>query len=83
MLSDVLQGSQDGFGKRRRGRQMLALRVKTVFVGGVAQADGIAVGIGIAVGSLNANSVLVFGNLDELALLLRLDAISGLVAVAV
>lgn len=83
MLGDVLQGSQDGFGDRWRGRQMFSLRMKTVFVGGVAQADGIAVDVGIAEGTLNAIGVLVFGELDELALLLRLDAISGLVAVAV
>lgn len=83
MLGVVLQGSQDGVRHRRRDRQMLALRMKTVFIGNVAQADGFAIDIGIAEGSLNLNSVFIFGDLDKLALLLRLDAISGLVAVAV
>lgn len=83
MLGDVFQGFQDGLGHRRRDRQMFAAGLKTVFIGDVAQGDGIAVDIGIAEGSPNANSVLVFGDLGEFALLLRLDAVSGLVAEAV
>lgn len=83
MLGDVLQGSQDGVGHRRRDRQMFATRLKTVFIGNVAHGDGIAAGVGVAERSLNANSVLVFVDLGESALLLHLDAISGLVVVAV
>lgn len=63
---------------------MRAIGMKTVFIGSVAQADGIAVGIGVAESSLHVDSFIVFGDLEELtALLLRPDAIFGLVTVTV
>lgn len=83
MLGDVLQGLQDARGNFRRDRQMLTPRPETVFVGDIAQVDGVAVRVGIAEESLNAYSVLANGNLGELALLLHLDAVPGLVIIAV
>ncbi|KYN41852.1 hypothetical protein ALC56_03782 [Trachymyrmex septentrionalis] len=70
MLGIVLQGSQDSRGDRRCNWQMLALRMETSFIGAVAQADGTAVVISIAERSLNAKSVLVFGDIEKLTLLL-------------
>ncbi|KYN08084.1 hypothetical protein ALC62_00929 [Cyphomyrmex costatus] len=83
MLSIVLQRFQNSIGDWRRDWQMLALRMETIFISAVAQTDRIAAGIRIAERSLNANSVLVFGDLEKLTLLLRLNAISSLIAVAV
>ena len=83
MLGIVLQGSHDSRRDWRCDWQMLALRMETSFIGAVAQADGNAVVISITERSLNAKSVLVFGDIEKLTLLLCLDAICGLVAVAI
>lgn len=83
MLSDVLQSPQDSSGDRGRGRQMITLRLETILVGDVAQTEGFAVGVGVAEGSLGAKSVLGGGEFGDLALFLRLNAISGLVTPAV
>ncbi|EZA57575.1 hypothetical protein X777_02115 [Ooceraea biroi] len=81
-IADEL-GPQDTGGNRRRGWKMITLRLETVLVGDVAYTNGLAVRVGIAERSLNANSVFSRGDFSELALFLRLNAISGLVAVAV
>ncbi|KYN17458.1 hypothetical protein ALC57_10250 [Trachymyrmex cornetzi] len=70
MLGIVLQSSQDSRGDRRCNWQMLALRMETTFIGTVAQADRIAIVISIAERSLNTKSVLIFGDIEKLTLLL-------------
>lgn len=62
---------------------MISRRLETIFVSDIAQGDGSAIGIGITERSLNIKRVLPIFNFDELALFLRLDAVSSLIVVVV
>lgn len=83
MLGDVLKGSLDcGWYRGRRG-QVSTLRLESVLVGYVRDLKGLAVGVGIAVAASCLQGLILGTCVVEVTIFLDLDAITGLVAVAI
>lgn len=83
MLGDVLKGPLDHGRYRGRGRQMGALRLESVLVRHVRDLVEVAVVAGETVAARGLEGLLIGALSIEVALLLNLDPVAGLVAVAV
>lgn len=83
MLGDVLESPLDQRRYRGRDGQMGALRLEAVLVGDVRELVDVALVVGKTEAARGLQGLLIGALMGELALLLRVDAVTGLVAVAV